>query len=199
MSDEFKIRITKLAADGSNWVTYRDRIMWALDVKGLLEHLTEDTITSYYSAAGTIDGLTPEARWKRDEAMVKQLVAGSVPDTVFSQIKAGLKAKEVWDQLRTLYEGRSKLILVDLRRKLQNTRCGPEDDVRAHFENLADLKEQLAAMGHTITDDEYATILLGSLPESYEYAMNAIMAAADISGKQITPALVIRLVMDEYD
>ena len=199
MSDDFKIRIAKLAADGSNWVTYRDRIMWALDAKGLLDHLTNGSITSDYVAAGTIDGQAPEARWKRDEAMVKQLVAGSVPDTVFSQIKAGLGAKEVWEQLRLLYEGRSKLILVDLRRKMQNTCCGPEDDVRAHFNKLAELKEQLAAMGHKITDEEYATILLGSLPDSYDSAMNSITAAADISGKAITPALVIRLVTDEYD
>jgi pyruvate dehydrogenase complex dehydrogenase (E1) component len=114
MSDEFKIRVMKLAADGLNWVTYRDRIMWALDAKGLLEHLMSDAIMSDYSAASTVDGLTLEARWKKDEAMVKQLVASSVPDMVFSQIKAGLKAKEVWDQLRALYEGRTKLILVDL-------------------------------------------------------------------------------------
>jgi len=199
MSDEFNIRITKLAADGANWVTYRDRIMWALDTKGLLDHLTNDTITSDYSTAGTIDGLVPEARWKRNEAMVKQLVAGSVPDTVFSQIKAGLKAKEVWDQLRALYEGHSRLILVDLHKRLQNTRCGADDDIRAHFDKLADLKEQLAAMGATIMDEEYANVLLGSLPEAYNNMMNSITAAADINGKPITPSLVIRLVTGEYD
>ena len=199
MSDKFKIRITKLAADGSNWVTYRDHITWALDVKGLLKHLMNDTIMSDYATAGMIDGLTLGVWWKRDKAMVKQLVAGSVPDMVFSQIKAGLKAKEVWDRLRMLYEGRSKLILVDLQRKLQNMCCGPEDNIHAHFDKLADLKEQLASMGQKITDDNYTTILLGSLPELYEYTMNAITAAADISGKQIAPALVIQLIMDEYD
>jgi hypothetical protein len=55
-----------------------DHIMWALDVKGLLEHLTSDMIMSDYSVAGTVDRLVPEAQWKRDEAMVKQLVASSV-------------------------------------------------------------------------------------------------------------------------
>jgi hypothetical protein len=61
MSDEFKIRVMKLAADGANWVTYRNWIMWALDAKGLLEHLMSDTITSEYSAVGTVNGLVPEA------------------------------------------------------------------------------------------------------------------------------------------
>ena len=48
--------------------------------------------------------------------MVKQLVASLIPNMVFSQIKAGLKAKEVWEQLQALYEGQSKLILVDLQK-----------------------------------------------------------------------------------
>jgi gag-polypeptide of LTR copia-type/Pol polyprotein, beta-barrel domain len=199
MSDEFKIQVMKLAADGSNWVTYCDQIMWALDVKGLLEHLMSDVIMSDYSAASTVDGLTLEARWKKDEAMVKQLVASSVPDTVFSQIKAGLKAKEVWDQLRALYEGQTKLILVDLWKRLQNTHCGVDDDVHAHFDKLLNLKEQLAAMGTTIMDEEYGNILLGSLPNSYNNTINSIMAAMELSGRSITPTLVIQLMTDEYD
>jgi hypothetical protein len=61
MSDEFKIRIMKLAVDGANWVTYHDWIMWALDAKGLLKHLTSDMIMSDYSVAGTVNRLAPEA------------------------------------------------------------------------------------------------------------------------------------------
>jgi gag-polypeptide of LTR copia-type len=198
MSNEFKIRITKLAADGANWVTYYDQIMWSLDVKGLLEHLMSDMIMSDYSAARTVNRLSPEVQWKRNKAMVKQLITGLVPDTVFTHIKA-VKAKEVWDQLWVLYEGWLKLILVDLCKWLQNTHCGADDDLHAHFNKLADLKEQLAAMGATIMDEEYANVLLGSLPEAYSNAMNSIMAAVDISGKLITPSLVIWLITDEYD
>jgi gag-polypeptide of LTR copia-type len=66
-----------------------------------------------------------------------------------------------------------------------------DDDVHAHFDKLTDLKEQLAAMGATIMDKEYVNVLLGSLPEAYSNAMNSITAAVDISGKLITPSLVI--------
>jgi gag-polypeptide of LTR copia-type len=198
MSDEFKIRVTKLVADGANWVTYCDWIMWALDVKGLLEHLMSNTITSEYSVAGTVNGLVPEARWKRNEAMVKQLVASSVSDMVFTQIKAK-KAKEVWDQLQALYKGWSKLVLVDLCKQLQNICCGTDDDICAHFNKLTDLKEQLAAMGASIMDEEYVNILLRSLPEAYCSSMNSIMAAADISDKPITPSLVIQHITDKYN
>ncbi|KAF8259908.1 hypothetical protein EI94DRAFT_1466009, partial [Lactarius quietus] len=96
MSEELKISITKLATDGSNWVTYRDRMLWAVDSCGLYEHLTNTTITTTYTTAGTIGTVTPQMRWNADQAVVKQLIAISVPDTVFNRIKTGTNAKDVW-------------------------------------------------------------------------------------------------------
>jgi gag-polypeptide of LTR copia-type len=66
-----------------------------------------------------------------------------------------------------------------------------DDNVCAHFNKLANLKEQLVAMGASIMDEEYANILLRSLPKAYRSSMNSITAATDISDKPITPSLVI--------
>jgi hypothetical protein len=121
MSDELKINITKLATDGSNWVTYRDRMLWAVDSRGLTEHLTNATITTTYTTAGNIGTQTPQMRWASDQANLKQLIAVSVPDTVFTTIKTGATAKDVWDELKKLYEGRTILITTDLGRRLHTT------------------------------------------------------------------------------
>jgi hypothetical protein len=63
MSNDLKISITKLVADGSNWVTYRDRMLWAIDSRGLSEHLTNATITATYTAVGTVGSVTPQMWW----------------------------------------------------------------------------------------------------------------------------------------
>jgi hypothetical protein len=55
-----KLHVEKLNADGSNWVTYRDHMMWALRSRGLLEHLTSATITATYATMGTVNNITPE-------------------------------------------------------------------------------------------------------------------------------------------
>jgi hypothetical protein len=93
MSDDLKISITKLVADGSNWVTYRDRMLWAVNSRDLSEHLTNASMTQLYNNAGTIGNTTPQMRWTHDQAVVKQLIAASVPDTVFNRIKTGTTAK----------------------------------------------------------------------------------------------------------
>ena len=199
MGEELKINVTKLVADGSNWVTYRDRMLWAVESRGLSDHLTETSITQPYKDMGKVGSVTPEMRWRLDQAAVKQLFATSIPDSVFNSIKTGVSAKDVWDALKKLYEGRTTLILVDLGRRLQTTHCAEEDSVREHFERLADLREQLAAMGKSVSDAEFASILMGSLPPSYQPTLSGIAAAAEMSTTTPTVATVTKLAIDEYD
>lgn len=78
------------------------------------------------------------------------------------------------------------LILIDLGRRLQTTRCGEEDNVCEHFERLAEMCEQLAAMGKSVSDNEFASILMGSLPSSYAPTLSGIAAAAEISAWAMT-------------
>jgi len=156
-------------------------------------------MTQTYQDAGNVGILTPQMQWHLDQAAVKQLISSSVPDTVFNAIKTGATAKDVWDTLKKLYEGRTTLILVDLRRQLQTTHCAEEDNVHEHFDRLADLHQQLAAMGKTVPDDEYASILMGSLPSLYQATLSAISIATEISGTTPTPAIVTKLATDKSD
>ena len=194
-----KLHIEKLNADGSNWVSFRDRMMWALWSRGLLEHLTSTTVTANYTAIGTVNNITPQMKWDNDEATAMHVIAASIPNSVFTNVKSKPNTKEVWDALKALYEGRTQMVLVKMSQQLQTTRCGEDNSVRDHFDNLANLREQLAAMGKTITDDEYASILLGSLPESYTAMLGSIAAATELSRRAVSSAIVVKIATDEYD
>ena len=193
------MNIMKLAPDGSNWVTYRDRMKYALDTRGWSDHLTNDTVSQTYKDAGDVGGVKPEARWKADEAAVRQLIVASVPDSVFNRIKNGTDAKAVWELLKKVFEGRTRNLLIDLGKKLQNTKCGEDEDIRAHFESLANFREQLASMGETISDESYTNALMSSLPSSYDSNVAMITTNADMSSTTITSETVIRILTDEYD
>ena len=54
-------------------------------------------------------------------------------------------------------------------------------------------------MGKTITDNEYASILLGSLPESYTAMLGSIAAATELSRRAVSSAIVVKIATDEYD
>ena len=190
MGDD-RIVITKLAMDGSNWVTYRDRMIWAFNSRQWDSHLTTTTIPTTYTAAGVVNGLDPNQRWNAEEAVAKNMMATSIPDHVFNRIKSKTSTMEVWNAIKALYQTRSKMITVDLGKKLQNTKLGDKDNAQAHFTQLMNLREQLASMGKTLNDDEFASILLGSLPPSYSPTIGGINAAADSTGNAITSNQVI--------
>ncbi len=199
MSNNTKITVTKLVTDGLNWVMYCDRMLWAIDLHGLTEHLTSLTITQAYQDAGNVGILMPQMWWHLDQATVKQLIGSSVLDTIFNAIKTGAMAKDMWDVLKKLFEGHTTLILVDLGRHLQMTCYAEEDSVCKHFEQLTNLCQQLVAMGKTVPDSEYTLILMGSLPPSYQPTLSAISMAAEMSGTTSTPAIITNLATDEYD
>jgi hypothetical protein len=197
--DYFKSQVERLQSDGSNWVIYRDRLKMALEAREFHEHLTSNTVTQTYLDAGDINNVAPARRWQIDDRAVKQAISSTIPNSLFTTVKNCTTARDMWEALRTLFEGRTNLILVDLSHRFQSTRCGEEENVREHFDKLSNMREQLAAMGETVTDTKYAQILMGSLPPSYASTLGSIAAAAELSNNPVTPRIVLKLAIDEYE
>jgi hypothetical protein len=128
MSDESKFVLPKLSADGSNWVTYRDRLLWAFTQRHWSDHLTSTGTPAAYTTAGPINGVDPDTRWANEEGTTMTLIAASVPDHVFNRIKTKTNTMEVWNAIKAIYQTRSKMITVDLGKQLSSTRL---DDVRS--------------------------------------------------------------------
>ena len=122
---------------------------------------------------------------------MKQAIAALVPDSIFNRIKGSMRTKDVWDVLKVLFEGRTQMIVVDLRRQIQSLKCGEDDNVRTHFDNIANLHKQLATMGKTIPDDEYALILLGSFPSNFESVISSMSTHVALTNTTLTPDMVI--------
>jgi len=139
MVDDLKNSVVMLQSDGSNWVNYRDWMIWSLRSRGLLEHLISSSITQAYVTIGNVQNMTPQMRWDADEAMTMQVIAASIPDSVFTNIKSKTVAKDIWDTLKALFKGRTTMVLVQLSQQLQSTCCGDDDNVCKHFEMLANL------------------------------------------------------------
>ena len=223
MSREEFFKVPKLSADGSNWVTFKDRFRWAIDARGMLDQLenvvdepTEPTVSEGTSESAPADSqggnthvqsdelqyrnfLIRRSQWRTAEATIKQCIASTVPDSVFNWIKTKKSAKGVWDALAAIFQERSLMVAIDLRQKMQSVKCGDSEDVRTHFEKLANTRERLASMGVSLSDTEYANTLIGSLPTVYDPTISSITATSKLTKKPIDPEDVIALVTDEYD
>jgi hypothetical protein len=204
------MKVPKLEVGGTNWVVYKDRFLWSIDARGLLEHVDgseqepECPVQTRYAPKKDRDGkdtsemsqipytadeqfLLKEWKenlreWKQGEAIVKQQVAATIPDSLFMKIRDKKTAREIWEALQGDFQNKSKMVAVDLRRRLQQERCSEKGDVRAHFAKLRTMREDLAAMGHPPNEDEFYAIILGSLPSSYEPFISAMNATSSVLG-----------------
>src|SRR5260370_8831290 len=104
MSDEH-IQTPMLAADGSNWVNYRDCLIVIFQFKKLEDHLVSNTVTCYYTNAGDVNGRMPAQCWADDEILTKIILNASILDAIYTQVKGSTTVKAVWDTLKTLFEG----------------------------------------------------------------------------------------------
>jgi LTR polyprotein gag-polypeptide-like protein len=191
MSTDLKLHLPMLAMDGSNWITYHNCISWLLKMRGLSDHLTSIAATVPYKSTGTINRLTPKECWTTDENAASQLIGAMIPDSVFHKIKMANHVKDLWDTLKALFEGKSRMLLIDLGRKLQNMHCGDNEDVHAHLEKLADLHKRLSTFGRTVDDNEYVSVLIGSLPTSYDTTINTLTTSCNVTNTDITPTAII--------
>jgi hypothetical protein len=52
--------------------------------------------------------------WKQREAITKQQIASSIPDSLFMKIRAKGTAHAIWTELENHYQNRSCMVSVDL-------------------------------------------------------------------------------------
>ena len=149
-----------------------------MDLRTLSNHFTNILMTAAYGSAGTIGGLSASTQWAHGKVTVKQVIAASVLNSIFNQIKGSMRTMDVWDTLKALFEGRMQTIVVDLHRQIQSMKCREDNNVRTHFNNITNLHEQLATMGKSIPNDKYVSILLSSIPSNYKATISAMSTTA---------------------
>ena len=218
------MKVPKLEVTGSNWVIYKMRFSWSIDARGLLEHIdgsawepTKPPITKKAAEDGSgakkdvTEKLTEAEEkkleewkeklrvWKQGEAVVKQQIAATIPDSLFMKIQGQGSAFLIWAALTNDFQNKSRMVSVDLRRRLQLQRCAEKGDIRSHFAILRTMREDLSSMGQSPTDDDFYAIVIGSLPSGYDPFISALNAASSVLGTFLTPDDLMTTISDEYD
>ncbi len=129
----------------------------------------------------------------------KQQIAATIPDSLFMKIRDKGTAHQIWLALTKDFQNKSRMVSVDLRRRLQQQRCVEKEDIQAHFATLRTMREDLASMGHPPAEDDFYAIIIGSLPPSYDPFISALNATSSVLGAFLSPDNLMHTIMDEYD
>src|ERR1700678_1548094 len=213
LGDKF-LRIPKLEVSGTNWVIYKDRFAWFLDARGILSHIDGTGIEPKDPIATSVrtkEKFSDEEKqldlewkkelkeWKQGEAIAKQQIASSIPDSLFMKIRAKGTAQAIWTELENHYQNRSRMVSVDLRRRLKDQKGPEKGDVIAHFATLRTMREDLSALGHPPDEDDFYAIILGSMPPSFDPFISAVNATSSVMEKTLSADQLMLTITEEYE
>ncbi|KAH9751081.1 hypothetical protein KPL71_014143 [Citrus sinensis] len=99
----------------------------------------------------------------------------ALADEVLSSVAEKNIEKEIWDTLKKLYDGKSLHNKIFLKRKLYTLRTTESTMVADYVNALKTLFSQLTILGHNIEENEYAELILQSLPDSYDQLIINLM------------------------
>ena len=104
----------------------------------------------------------------------KSTIQLCVSDSVLLNVSGEATAKALWDKLGTLYQSKSLVNKLFLRKKLYNLRMKDGDSVTENINAFNNVVSQLSSIEIKILDEDKCISLLYSLPDSWDSLLIAI-------------------------
>jgi transposase InsO family protein len=152
--------------DGTNYHVWKFKMQLILEDKDLF---------------GVIDGtdVKPEkadavAEWVKRDKKARVTICLALSDSVLATVRSCETAVSVWEKLASVFESKSLVNRLFMRRKLLTMKMSEGDALSTHINMLKTLAEQLAAIGAQTSEEDLVMTLLMSLPPSYEHFITAL-------------------------
>ena len=204
------VNLPKLKDNGSNWITYKERVLNTLTSKGLLRHITgtakvppeieerDDKKLYLVGTSPELDEAALEAAYQKadefaqKEACVRDIIYETISHSTFAQIKGEKTAALMWKKLMDMNEKKNEDVYGATLDRIMLMKCDDDANVRKHITAMTDLKEALAEMGNPLTDKMFSAYIRRSMPDSYKPLFTAINTASSLSDKPCTSDTLIQ-------
>lgn len=203
--------VPKLGMNGSNWIIFSIHLKWALQEKKVYRHLYG---TSAKPAMST--EATDKSTWLDNKVKACHLLAQKLHDSTLTKLLHLDTTASMWTALTNKFTVKSRHIVAAMHASFDSLKCTDNGNIdKLHFKY-----KELVSISIIILSAQYATHIIGTLPNFYHchfstiktfahvFAFaNAMTAANPANSTQSTPKsafsialeLLMQLTVEEYD
>jgi len=160
--------------DGTNWSTWSNNILSIVSLKGITGYLdgtiTKSTITTSMPTTETLwNSSNPSGdEWDARNAWTKILITFNTQNPVGLDININSTVAEAWKTYKDSYETTSDMARQNIEQELCNLTFSDGDDFQNYITIMRNKLSQARALGVDITNKNFKTILLNSLPSFWD-------------------------------
>ncbi|PPR01457.1 hypothetical protein CVT24_001860 [Panaeolus cyanescens] len=220
ITDAIPSTIPKLDPSGVNWQTFMLRFMDAIQGKGYWGHFDgsesrpgptgplekvevsdTDGTTTATRPSTTEDDKKAMEKWDRDEATARSLLTQRVPDSTLIMISVYPSVYDQWRWIVKEFTEKSKFTQTSMKTVFLNSKCPDKSDVRKFLDSLRVKKEELITYGVHVSDEDFLSTIIKSLPQYLSHFASNLLANARLWSETgtIDPHRFIAMVSEEYD
>jgi hypothetical protein len=119
------------------------------------------------------------------------LIELHVKDHHLKKVASAKTAKELWDDLETMYKSKSNARKMLLRRKINTLKLGSGEPISMYVARAEDSHKILTAAGFDMKPEELAFANLAGLPDEYGTLVTILEATSEkMSAKEMLPLLL---------
>jgi len=126
------------------------------------------------------------------KSKAKACLFAAVSSTVFTRIMSLKSAKEVWDYLKTEYEGDERIRgmqVLNLVREFELQKMKDSETIKEYTDRLLNITNHVRLLGSIFNDSRIVEKILVTVPERFEATITTLENTKDLSSITLTELL----------
>ena len=203
-TDTLPSNVPKLELKGTNWAIFAFRFQTAVAAKELWKQFDGKTpcpTPADMKAGATTAEAAAIEQWRKNENLAKNLLTQRIPDSTALRVKSLPTVAAMWKEITREFTEKGAYAQTELRAQFLESSCPSGGDIRQFLEGLRTKREELASVGITITEQDYRSTIIKSLPNSLANFASSQLASAKLlsTSKTIEPDILISVISEEWE